>query len=186
LLLAIARYFRQAPSMTNDSDAEAWGRVARQVRGRREALNLTQEEAVARADGGISKPVWSLIENARQYHYKRRTLVAVCRALGWTPNSIDAILAGGAPIDELPAITVPSGRIAEAARQAREEAERREAAGNFTPELVEYRFVLIEQRLSRLEVAFRELAATVLSLTERVTLLDDDELPGPDASRTAE
>lgn len=63
----------------------------------REELGMTQEEAVAKAGGGVSVPVWSILENGRQSSYKSRTIKAVCRALHWTPESLQAIADGGKP-----------------------------------------------------------------------------------------
>lgn len=76
-----------------------WERLATKVRNRRNELGWSQDEAVAAAGGGISKPVWSIIENARQDSYKERTLAALCRALRWRFESVDLILAGGEPVE---------------------------------------------------------------------------------------
>lgn len=73
--------------------------VADAVRARREdVLGISQDEAIERSGGGVSKPVWSIMENARQSSFKRRTKAAVCRALGWTADSLDLIAKGGAPV----------------------------------------------------------------------------------------
>lgn len=75
--------------------ADEWRAVANKVAGRRMQLGLSQKEAAAKA--GISEANWNVIENARQERYKPRTLVGVCRALEWTTDSIDRVLAGGEP-----------------------------------------------------------------------------------------
>ena len=72
-------------------------RVAAAIIARRDELNITQAQAVERADGGVSMPSWSLIENGRQGSYKARTLGGVCRALGWSTDSIERLLAGEPP-----------------------------------------------------------------------------------------
>jgi transcriptional regulator with XRE-family HTH domain len=74
-----------------------WQRVARAVRDRRLALGLTQRKAVERSGDGVSLPVWSLIEAAKQSAYRERTLIAVARGLAWPPDAIDRILAGEDP-----------------------------------------------------------------------------------------
>lgn len=88
-----------------DWTTEQQQRVAEAVRARREdELGLSQEQAVERAVEGVSKPVWSIMENARQASYKRRTKSAVCRALGWTADSLDRIARGEGPRTNVPAI----------------------------------------------------------------------------------
>lgn len=97
------RYCR--PSLTISDEAgrtvhverggDAWRRVGDAIRARRTELRLTQKEA-ARA-GGLSEPVWNVIEGARQTNYRLDTLHGVTRALGWSADSIDRILAGDEP-----------------------------------------------------------------------------------------
>lgn len=67
-----------------------WERVAKEVRARRAALGLTQQEAAASAN--VSEATWNLIENARGGPYKPRSLRGICSALRWTSNSIDRLL----------------------------------------------------------------------------------------------
>jgi hypothetical protein len=76
---------------------DGWARVAKAVLNRRTELGITVAEAVRRSGDTVSAAVWSILENARQDSYRPRTLAGVCRALGWTANSIDQILAGGQP-----------------------------------------------------------------------------------------
>lgn len=102
---------------------DGWKAVAAHVKRRRNALGLTQDEAVALADGGVSVPVWSNIENARQTAYKYRTLAAVERALRWEDGSIQRIRDGGPPIERNPVTAAESahvGRLREAVRAERE------------------------------------------------------------------
>lgn len=75
-----------------------WPRFGSLVRTRRETLRLTQHEAVTRADGGISLATWRNIETATNPPYRRSSLLAVCRVLRWSPDSIEDMLAGGGPI----------------------------------------------------------------------------------------
>ncbi len=79
------------PPSATTADAPAWDRVGHLIRSRRAELDLTQD------DLGVSKAVASALENGRQTSYSTRTLARVARALGWTPDSIDRILAGGDP-----------------------------------------------------------------------------------------
>jgi transcriptional regulator with XRE-family HTH domain len=76
-----------------------WQRVADVVRARRRELRLTQQDAVIRAGSGVSLAVWNNLENARQESYRPSTLAAVARALNWTVDSIDRVLAGEHPIE---------------------------------------------------------------------------------------
>jgi hypothetical protein len=75
--------------------APAWVRVARRVVERRRALDLTVEDAAARS--GVDVATWHRIEQAAQPGYRAHRLAGVCRALGWTPDSINRIVSGGEP-----------------------------------------------------------------------------------------
>lgn len=86
---------------------EQMQRVAAAVVERRGSA--TQDEVVAKAGSGLSKPVLSIIENARQDSFKPRTLLALCRGLGWTPDSIDRILDGQPPREVDNDLDAPSG-----------------------------------------------------------------------------
>lgn len=79
------------------AEPEAWNLVANAVIRRRTELDLRAQDVVAAARGGISTSVLSLIENAKQTSYARRTLAALCRALQWTPDSIERLLDGKYP-----------------------------------------------------------------------------------------
>lgn len=76
-----------------------WERLAAKVKERRKELGLTQDDVVVIAGPGLSKPVLSLIENARQSGYKDRTLASLDRGLSWRIGSADAVLNGGDPVD---------------------------------------------------------------------------------------
>lgn len=76
-----------------------WAQVARLVRTRREALNLTQHDAVVASEGSISLATWRNIETGANTSYRSSSLIAVCRALGWTPDSIERILGGDDPVE---------------------------------------------------------------------------------------
>ena len=78
---------------------EPWKRVAQAVRNRRLYLGWTQQEASDRAR--VSLATWRLIESAGRDRYQDLTLRGVSRALGWSANTFDTIIAGGdAPSDE--------------------------------------------------------------------------------------
>lgn len=59
---------------------------------------MTAAQVVDAAGGTPSLAVLSQIENARRDRYATRTLVSLAKALGWEPESIEVILAGGDPI----------------------------------------------------------------------------------------
>lgn len=78
---------------------EDWARVATHVYDRRFVdLGLTAVELVDRAGPGLSIGVVSLIENNRQASYAMRTILALCRGLGWTSDSVQRIIRGGEPV----------------------------------------------------------------------------------------
>lgn len=82
---------------TVGADGEAWKRFAAQVKARRTKLGLTQAEVVERSERLLSVPVLQVIEGAKRDRFKRRTLLGLARALEWTDDSPDLILAGGEP-----------------------------------------------------------------------------------------
>lgn len=126
--LAIATYFAQDDAV-EDYPQEAWDRVAVAVRNRRDILNLTQEEAAELTDGRVSTPNWRVVEAAGRLSYRRPTLLGVCSALEWTPDSIERILRGQEPVIVAPGPTSVDG---------------------WSPGL-EKRFVSLEGRVERLE-----------------------------------
>lgn len=72
-----------------------YDRLGERIRTRREALGLTQAQAAS--SGGVSLPVWGVLERAERDSYRTATYRAVERALGWSHGSVEAILAGGEP-----------------------------------------------------------------------------------------
>lgn len=86
------------PARTLRGTPEGWTRVAEHVRRRRiQELGLSADQVVERSGKQISVTVLSIIENARQEAYSVRVLAGLCRALEWTPESIELILDGGQP-----------------------------------------------------------------------------------------
>ncbi|HUY85853.1 MAG TPA: helix-turn-helix transcriptional regulator [Acidimicrobiales bacterium] len=85
--------------------------LAHIVRARRTQLELTEEDVCANA--GLSLATWSNLENAKA---KPRPVTAakICRALGWSSDSIAKILSGeqpeylGTPIREKAALASPT------------------------------------------------------------------------------
>lgn len=66
---------------------------------------------------GVSATTVRWLQTAAQESYRRSTLTKVCKALGWTSNAIDLVLAGG-PFPEPkedPVLTYPSDDEYEAA-----------------------------------------------------------------------
>lgn len=92
------RHDGRMPARRVIGDRSGWERVADAVVKRREALGLTAAQVVERG-GDLSTSLLSLIENHHQDVYLARKLAAVCRALGWTPDSIERILAGDEPVE---------------------------------------------------------------------------------------
>jgi hypothetical protein len=75
--------------------AMSWDELAKAVRDRRRALNLTQVEVTER--GGPSVGTQQGIETGRASRLSKRLRRALERAIEWEPGSIDRILAGGRP-----------------------------------------------------------------------------------------
>src|SRR5687768_2738282 len=74
---------------------EGWPRVGKAVRDRRMDLGRTQRECATAA--GVSEMTWFNLEAGKSV--KARTSRKASEALGWTPDSIDRILAGKNPLD---------------------------------------------------------------------------------------
>lgn len=74
---------------------DAWGRLARVVAERRNALGKSQVEVAT--DGGISLDSVQAIEAARRSSYRSKTLRGLERGLDWPMGAIDTALAGGEP-----------------------------------------------------------------------------------------
>lgn len=72
-----------------------WEAVAAAVERRRLALGLTQRQAAER--GSVAIQTWNLIEGGGRTSYRALTIAGVCRALGWSDDSIDRILRGEEP-----------------------------------------------------------------------------------------
>jgi hypothetical protein len=75
--------------------AMSWDELAKVVRDRRRALNLTQVEVTER--GGPSVGTQQGIETGRASRLSKRLRRSLERAIEWEPGSIDRVLAGGRP-----------------------------------------------------------------------------------------
>lgn len=75
---------------------EQWLNVSSAMQRRLDELGISQADAAAK--GRTSPASWGLMQNAKQASYMRSTVLAVCRGLGWTPDSIDRLLNGEEPI----------------------------------------------------------------------------------------
>jgi transcriptional regulator with XRE-family HTH domain len=84
-----------------------WPTYGRAVRERREALGIRQ------GAGGVSTATWRKVEAGRGAPYRRTTLVAIARALGWPDDAFDRMRAGRPP-DELLAGGAADDRALEA------------------------------------------------------------------------
>lgn len=83
--------------MNFEAGRDRWQVVADAMRDRREELGITQQEAIQRSEARVSSSTWSNLERAAKTSYERSKLRAVCRALGWSSDSIERIIAGQEP-----------------------------------------------------------------------------------------
>lgn len=74
-----------------------WVRVAETVKRRRVELGLSQRVAARLADD-ISPTTWGQLEKRHQ-PVSALTAGSICKALRWTSDSIDRLLAGGEPVE---------------------------------------------------------------------------------------
>jgi transcriptional regulator with XRE-family HTH domain len=78
------------------------------VRARRKQLGLKQAEAAALAD--MAPSTWASVEQGRQPSPAIDTRRGICRALGWTPDSIDRVLRGEpTQLADVPNVPNPRG-----------------------------------------------------------------------------
>lgn len=74
-----------------------WARLARTIAGTRKALGITQPELARKA--GVGRSSIQKMENEAHVYTKVLPVHRViARILGWTEDSIEAILAGGEPV----------------------------------------------------------------------------------------
>lgn len=85
--------------------SEDWARLGAAVREAREAKGLTQ--AALATEVGVGETTIANVERARTRR-KTATLRAIVRVLGWTTDSIEAVLAGDAPRPVEPDFVVPT------------------------------------------------------------------------------
>jgi transcriptional regulator with XRE-family HTH domain len=91
------------------TEDDAWIRLGREVRRRRDALGLSQKTAaeraqtrpVARKNRGLSDQTWAAIEKGDRPKTERRkhVLVDLSWALGWTDDSAQRIIDGESPVE---------------------------------------------------------------------------------------
>lgn len=107
--------------MRNDNAAndDAWARVAEAVEARMHESGLTQKQA------GVSPLTLRRLVKEHQPIVRREARAALCEALGWTPDSIDKILAGDEPTGLMP--TESMERLEELERRFDELAQKVEA-----------------------------------------------------------
>lgn len=74
-----------------------WDQVAETVKQRRVTLGLSQRAAADRA--GVSPTTWASLE-LHHNPVSDITAVGICRALGWTPDSIHRLLSGLGPTED--------------------------------------------------------------------------------------
>lgn len=78
--------------MTGDADM---ARLGQKVGGRRDECGWSRDKAATVS--GIGRQTWDDIEKGRLRAYSEKTKGGIMRALGWTRESWDRILAGGEP-----------------------------------------------------------------------------------------
>lgn len=82
--------------MTRTTDS--WDRLAKEMRERRRYLGLTQDEAVAKGGSNMNRTLWQQLEGSRRAVLPAKSEYAICRALGWTEDSVRRIHQNLSPI----------------------------------------------------------------------------------------
>jgi transcriptional regulator with XRE-family HTH domain len=78
--------------------------MAGTIEARRLALGLTVQDLIEQT--GLTRPGLAPLLRGERRRYQERLTLPICRALKWTPDSIERLLAGEQPI-ELEPITRP-------------------------------------------------------------------------------
>jgi transcriptional regulator with XRE-family HTH domain len=78
--------------------------MASTIEARRLALGLTVQDLIEQT--GLTRPGLAPLLRGERRRYQERLTLPICRALKWTPDSIERLLAGEQPI-ELEPITRP-------------------------------------------------------------------------------
>lgn len=91
----------------------SWTAVRATIRARVEELEVRQR--VLSDQSGLSMATWTKLLNGPNETFDRKTLRAASRALGWSSDSIDRLLAGQDPIVETPDPSPPAAPMAMAA-----------------------------------------------------------------------
>src|SRR5438067_11467695 len=76
--------------------SQEWDRLARALHERRTALGLSRQR-VADAAGVSLGSVKNLEQQGNEYKRVPHTLALIAKALGWSPESARAVMAGGEP-----------------------------------------------------------------------------------------
>lgn len=81
-----------------EATPEAWARIGEAVRDRRLELGLKIQHVTANED--IGSTLWSQVENGHPENNRvsYAKMGAMCRALGWTYDSIKRLAVGGEPV----------------------------------------------------------------------------------------
>lgn len=148
------------PSISGTS--EEWQRVAVAVAGRRHELGYTVAEICGSVENRISDATWSKLESGRGPSMSRRALNVASRALGWSSDSIERILAGQEP--EPMHGNHDNERVESNFRAWATEKELRETLLRLTDS--EESIARLEDRLQRIEALIQELAAAVVDLPD--------------------
>ncbi len=85
--------------MAFEAAGDRWLAVADAIKERRDEIGITQLEGVARAGGHVGASTWSHLERGDKNSYERAKLRAVSRALGWSADSIERVIAGQLPVE---------------------------------------------------------------------------------------
>ncbi|MFH8380686.1 helix-turn-helix transcriptional regulator [Kitasatospora sp. NPDC018058] len=73
-----------------------WGRLGRAVKAARQDSGMTQDDLAKAVGVGLST-VQTLERGSRSYAKVNATHKAIAKAVGWTEDSVEAVLAGGNP-----------------------------------------------------------------------------------------
>jgi hypothetical protein len=98
--------------------------LAEHIQQRMDELDLDPTKLAAAS--GLSLPGLANVRKGYRRAYQKRLTIPLCRALKWTPDSIDRILAGGEPI--VMDATTPSEDELMTSAEIRAEVARRDAA----------------------------------------------------------
>lgn len=151
---------------------QRWDQVGAAIATRIKKLNMTKAEVI-RQSGVSQKTLDGYIAGEPIVRADKRR--GLCEALHWTPDSIDAILEGGSPMDD--AVFIVDGKEVTLEEDAAETAK-----GVTVPPA----WLRLARRLDKIEADNADIRRLLEAVARQVGVVEPGELPEQAAARPAQ